>query len=193
MSAKIKILKPYDDNELRWYCIKTRSKVEGVTARGLRNDAGLEVFAPTLRFQRSRRGASIWATEAMFPSYLFARFRYIDSFRHVQSIRGVSRIVGFGGYPSVLPDVVIEDLRQHVSSDEVITIQSSFSVGDEVDVLDGAFAGLRAVVTRVLPAKDRVTILLEFLGADREVHVSTTSLSREIDHPLALAAGGQPG
>ena len=45
------------------------------------------------------------------------------------------------------------------------------SEGDNVTITAGAFAGLEAVITQVLPAKERVKLLMEFLGRKIEAEV----------------------
>jgi len=48
--------------------------------------------------------------------------------------------------------------------------------GDEVVIADGTFMGITAVVQRLLPAKDRVRVLLEFLGRPVEAEMAAASL-----------------
>jgi transcription antitermination factor NusG len=57
--------------------------------------------------------------------------------------------------------------------------------GDEVTVLDGPFKGLRAVVTRIMPAKERVAVLLDLLGTQREVEVTLGRVVPGKVHPLS--------
>lgn len=178
----------FQNNDLLWYCIKVRPKQERVTARSLRTDVHLEVFAPSLRFQRSRGKGKMWVTEALFPGYVFARFHFPDAIRHVRATRGVSNVVGFGGVPSVLPDTVIADLRVFVAEEETVTVQADVAPGDEVSLVSGVFSGIRAVVTRVLPARQRIAILLELLGGVREIEVSIADILLDRVHPLTANA-----
>jgi transcriptional antiterminator RfaH len=179
---------PFDNNDLLWYCIKARPKQEAMTARSLRSEVQIEVFSPAIRFQRSRGQSKMWVTEALFPGYLFARFRYSDSLRHVRATRGVSQVVGFGGVPSVLPASVIVELKAFVSETEVITVKPEIHAGDEVNLVSGVFSGLRAIVTRVIPARQRVAILLELLGEVREVEVGQDDVLLDNCHPLSTQA-----
>ena len=50
------------------------------------------------------------------------------------------------------------------------------SPGDNVRIMQGAFAGLEAVVTQILPARERVKILMDFLGRKVEADVDCASL-----------------
>lgn len=175
----------YDDNDLRWYCIKSRPKQEALTARALRSEVQIEVFSPAIRFQRSRKQSKMWVTEALFPGYLFAQFRYCDSIRHVRATRGVSNVVGFGGIPSVLPAKVIAELKHFVSEGDLVTVVPEIHSGAEVQLVSGVFSGLRALVTKVIPARQRVAILLELLGEIREVEVALDDILIHNAHPLS--------
>jgi transcription antitermination factor NusG len=121
----------------------------------------------------------------MFPNYVFARFNYRDQHRHVQGTLGVSTIVRFGGIPAVVPDEIVAELRASVVDQETIDIPTNIQVGEEVQLLEGPFSGLRALVTQVLPAQERIKVLLEILGMEREVEVEASRVLPKISHPLA--------
>ena len=53
------------------------------------------------------------------------------------------------------------------------------SVGQEVEIATGAFAGFHGIVTRVMSARDRVTVLLEFLGRQTTVELPLDGVSHE--------------
>lgn len=168
-----------------WYCVRTKPKAERLTSQLLRMEIDLPVFCPFIRFERARRTGRTWVTEAMFPGYIFVRMDYLNQNRHVRSIRGVITIVGFGDSPAIVPDQIIEDLRREVRDEETIVIQPQIEIGEEVNVIAGPFQGIRAVVSRVLPARERVAVLLEVLGMEREVEVSTAALLPDLPHPMS--------
>jgi transcription antitermination factor NusG len=121
----------------------------------------------------------------MFPGYLFARFCYESQYRLVGTSNGVSTIVSFGGIPAVVPDEIIRELRASVAGGETIEIPTTLSVGEEVQVVEGPFQGIRAIVTSVMPARARVTVLLELLGMEREVEVAEKAVLPDVLHPMA--------
>jgi transcriptional antiterminator RfaH len=170
--------------EPRWYCVRVRPKQEAVTARMLRSEAGIEVFCPFVRFKRARRGGAMWVTEGMFPGYLFGRFAYAESHRHILSISGVASIVRFGERPAEVPEGIIVELRSHVTDSETIEIPQEIEAGTEVKIVGGVYAGVKAVVSRVMPARQRVAVLLEVLGMEREVEISAEALLPDAAHPL---------
>jgi transcriptional antiterminator RfaH len=171
--------------ELHWYCVKTRPKQEGIATRLLRSELGLEVFCPKIRFKRARSTGVAWVQEAMFPGYLFARFVYPQFYRRIAATSGVAKTLSFGGHPCILEDFLVEDLRRHVADGETVEIVSEIKEGEEVKVVEGPFLGVRALVTRVLPARERVAILLSMLGQEREIEVPASALLPNVRHPLA--------
>lgn len=154
-----------------WYCLRTGVKQEAKVAALLRAEIGLETISLSIRFRRLRQGVSIWITEALFPGYVFARFNYPQHHRHVRSISGVISIVQFGASPAEVPPAVIDELRALSPAGKALEVNPTLEVGSEVTVASGPLFGVRALITRVLPARQRVAILLEILGAHREVEI----------------------
>lgn len=173
------------NDDLHWFCLRTKPKTERITSTLLRAEVGIEVFCPFLRFERARRSGRVWVTEAMFPGYLFARFRYQTQFRQIQATRGVMTIVSFGGAPSVVSEGIVHELRGLVKDEETVLIEPTVEIGEEVNVVDGPFRGIKAVVSRVMPGRERVALLLEVLGMEREVEVGLKSVLPDIPHPMA--------
>jgi transcriptional antiterminator RfaH len=139
----------------------------------------VEVFLPRIRFKRPRREKSVWVTEALFPGYLFAWFNWETSLRRVQYTSGTRSIVHFGDFFPLIPEKIIEDLRQILGTAELHTIFEDLAPGDAVQISDGTLRGLSAVVSRVLPGRQRVAVLMELLGQQTTVELTATSLVKE--------------
>jgi len=129
----------------------------------------LETYLPRIRFQRVEARGAVWTTEALFPNYLFARFELGAAGPQVERVPGVSEIVRFGSHCPAVPEGVIEELRGHIGSGEVHVVEERLVPGDAVEIGSGVLQGLGAVVTRVLPARERVRVLLEMLGREATV------------------------
>jgi transcriptional antiterminator RfaH len=127
----------------------------------------------------------------MFPGYVFARFRYLSHWRQIRATRGVVKIVSFGEAPARVSADIIHELRSAVRDEETIVIQPGIEVGEEVNVISGPFRGFRAVVSRVMPARERVAVLLEGLGMEREVEISFDTVIADIPHPMTRSTTQQ--
>ena len=115
-------------------------------------------------------------TEAMFPGYFFARFSLGEMLPQVRSAHGVSSIVRFGDWYPVIDDSVIEQLRDKTGGDAIAELVPEFALGDSVRLTEGPLAGLEAVITQVLPGKERVRLLLEFLGRETVTEARTNQV-----------------
>jgi transcriptional antiterminator RfaH len=142
---------------------------------------GVDVFLPRVRFQRATRRGMVWFTEALFPNYLFARFDWHTALRQVQAARGVGGVVHFGDRWPVVDESTIAELRQAVGSEEVHVVTAALQPGDVVEIGEGAMRGLQAVVSRVMPGKERVAVLLEFLGRQTTIDVPVRHVIKEGD------------
>lgn len=160
---------------LEWFCVQAQPKHEHIGAAHLRQ-AEIEVFLPRIRFKKGSVRGPVWVTEVLFPGYLFARFNWQDSLRLVHHTTGVSRVVSFGGKAPRIPDAAMSELKDSVGEKELHVIPEEFQPGEQVQISGGAFHGLTAVVTHVYPARERVRVLLDFLGRQTSVDLPTSSL-----------------
>ena len=130
-------------------------------------------FCPRIRYRKATRRGAIWFTEAMFPGYLFARFSYTSQHRTVRYANGVATIVQFGTAVPSLPDDLVTNLRAACApGEDLLVVDQTPKAGDNVTITEGAFQGFEAVVHQVLPARDRLKVLLEMLGRTVEAEVT---------------------
>lgn len=161
-----------------WFCLRSQPKHEHIAAGHLQKLEGVEVFNPRLRFVRNTRIGPVTVTESMFPNYLFAKFDWEQSLNRIHYSPGVSGVVHFGNKWPTIPDSAIEEIRRLIGTGEVQVISNQVAPGDEIDVSGGVFHGLQAVVTSVMPGKDRVLVLMDFLGRQTAVEIEMRSIIR---------------
>jgi len=164
--------------ELAWFCVRTQLKHEHIASANLRLVPGIEVFCPRIRYRRSTRRGPVWFTESLFPSYIFARFDWRTQLRLVYHSAGVATIVHFGSRWPTIPDQTVEELQTQVGEEELRVIDAEPQVGEAVQISGGAFHGLQGIVTRLLPSRTRVAILLDFLGRQTMVEVPAQDVVR---------------
>jgi transcriptional antiterminator RfaH len=121
----------------------------------------------------------MWVTESMFPTYLFARFNWKRSLDAVRHTFGVSGVVHFGGFWPMIPNQTIEDLRTLIGDEGIRLVERAVQVGEEVEIASGAFEGFRGIVARVMPARDRIAVLLDFLGRQTTVEFPMNGIVRD--------------
>jgi transcriptional antiterminator RfaH len=183
MRAQVAV--PQITREPAWYCVRSRPKHEHIAAVHLRRLDGVTVFCPRIRFKRTTRRGLVWFVEAMFPGYLFAQFELGKMHLQVRYAHGVTSIVRLGDRYPTIEDEALTQLRDTTGVTEVKELNYVISQGDQVKLVDGVFYGLEAVVTQVLPAKERVKVLMDFLGRRIEAEVERSSVLVQVTHPLA--------
>ena len=165
--------------EFSWFCVRSQPKHEHIAARNLRRMLSIEVFNPRIRFKRPSTRGPVWVTESMFPSYLFAKFRWKGMLESVRHTFGVAGVVHFGQFWPVLAKETISELQELVGSEEVRLVEPAVKVGEQVEIAEGAFSGFQGIVTRVMPAQQRVAVLLEFLGRQSTVELKMSGIIKE--------------
>ena len=159
-----------------WFCLRAQAKREHIAVAYLRQYHEVKAFCPRVRFRRPTSRGPVWFVEAMFPGYLFARFHYATFNGRVRQGRGICGFVQFGDRFGLLPDELIDQLRDRVGENEVVEISQPFVPGQNVQISQGPFLGLEALVTRPIDARGRVEILIEWMGRSLRAEVKAGDL-----------------
>ena len=159
-----------------WFCLRAQPKHEHLAATALRRQMNIACFSPRIRYRKATRRGAVWFVEAMFPGYLFAEFLYSEQHRRVEHSSGIQGIVHFGDEVATLDSQVVATLREKTGEEEIVTFNPEIQVGQAVRIAEGPFQGLEALVTRLMPAKERIRVLLEFLGRPLETEPLTTCI-----------------
>lgn len=117
-----------------------------------------------------------------FPGYIFSRFP-LELFTRVNNVYGVRKIVRFGAIPAYVPEQVIEDLQEAMSTGNIklAHARARFNHGDQVAVTAGAFKGWYGVFDKELSGKDRVKVLLNTVSGSAGFHQQTHGLALSIE------------
>lgn len=166
-------------SESSWFCVRSQPKREHIAAANLARLFHLEIFNPRLRTKKVTRRGPVWFVENLFPNYLFARFILATQLDDVKFTPGVSHVVQFGGRYAPIPKNIVEDLRLNFGANELQLSEELPSQGDVVTITGKVLDGFRAVVLRVMPAKQRIHVLLDLLGRNSMVELSLASVVPE--------------
>jgi len=156
-----------------------------MAAANLASLHGLEVFCPQIRFRRKTKRGAVWFQEAMFPGYIFARFDMLKEKRLVSYAPGILNIPIFNDRYVSIPDAVIASIQRDLDEDNSVDAGIPLEVGDETTILEGSMQGLKVRVIKVMPAEDRVSVLLEMLGTLVEAEFATDALEHRTQNRLA--------
>ncbi len=154
-----------------WFVLCTKPQKEFQVER-LFQEAGFPFYCP--RFKSGGR------TKPFFPCYVFLRFEYPEQYKLVKYTRGVRRVVGNDAGAVPLEDRFIEELRSR-EIDGLIELEkygAEPSPGDEIEVADGPWKGLRGVFKKSLSDRDRVMILLNYVSYQGQLLIEKSKLKK---------------
>jgi transcriptional antiterminator RfaH len=170
--------------EIRWYCIKTQPKRENVAYGQLITLAEVEAFFPRVKYGRTSERGPRMVVEALFPGYLFAKFSPVGRIRAVRYARGVAYIVRQGRDFAPVPDTIIQALHSLAATQVLELPPDPWKLGEQVRVIAGIFRGATGKVAGLVPARQRVQILLELLGNENRIELPADDLEMRHSHPL---------
>ena len=86
-------------------------------------------------------------------------------------------LVNFGGEPAIVPDNLINTIRKRLEEVNAAggELFEGLKPGEVVLISDGPFKGYEAIFDARLPGSERVRVLLELLGSQRQVPVELDS------------------
>ncbi|MFB9143117.1 transcription/translation regulatory transformer protein RfaH [Vibrio artabrorum] len=132
----------------RWYLLYCKRGEQKRAQLHLENQ-GVECFYPKITVEKTVRGKKKQSEEALFPSYLFARFDYEQgpSFTTVRSTRGVADFIKFGAGPYEVQGDLVFELKEFEKccSSEVKSCCTEFKSGQMVQIKGGQFTGVEAI------------------------------------------------
>lgn len=161
-------------NTPSWYVAQTKRYAEQRASLQLRR-RGLMSYLPLyVEWPRPPIGSDI---RPLFPGYLFVRALETQCGLVLRS-PGVRGLVSFGDAPATVDGAHIDLLRSREGPDGLIRRPNDLAVGSDVRVIDGPFRGLRAVLERRLPARDRVLVLLSILRRETQVELPDSYIAR---------------
>ena len=167
------------EDTLSWYVVHTHPKQEDRTAVNLQA-WGMETLSPKLQVNRRNEfsGQISRIARPLFPSYIFTRFRFNESYHRVRFTRGVSSVITFNDKPTPLEDEIIALIQARIGSDGFVKTTEDFHVGDEVIINDGRFQNFCGVFEREMPDTERVAILLNTVSFQAHVVVDKVLVAK---------------
>jgi transcription elongation factor/antiterminator RfaH len=164
---------------LCWYVVHTHPNQEERTNSNLRA-LGLETVSPKLRVNRYNEftGHLTRITKPLFPSYIFARFKFNELYHRIRFTRGVHSLVCFNNSPTPVEDDIVGLVQSRIGSDGFVKTFEELKAGDEVLINDGRFQNLCGVFEREMPDADRVRILLSTVNFQAHVVVNRGLVSK---------------
>jgi len=165
-------------DSLAWYIVKSKPREEAKARLGLLEQR-YEVFMPMCCVEKKRNGKVESVYEPLYPCYMFVGLNERQPFRPILNTRGVAYVLRSvsGDATRVRPEV-LRALASRMGDAGFIDMRSpavKWAPGQHLRITEGPMAGF---IGKFLSecSKERVRVLLGFLGAERPLEFEAKAL-----------------
>ena len=163
-------------NEMQWFLLQTKVRQEQRAAENLERQ-NVESFCPMIRVEKISRGRRTEVQDVLFPGYLFVQLGEPSvSTTAVRSTRGVSHFVTSAGAPIKVPQGLVEQLRDRVTSHAELIMSQLPKSGAKMQVIDGPFKGLNAIFSEP-DGNSRAIVMVTLLSQQVKTSMPFASLA----------------
>lgn len=166
----------------KWYVLHTISGYENVAKENLQRvaeknnlqDRIFDIVIPMEEVVEEKDGKKISVERKVMPTYLLVKMIYGDDIWHrVTGTRGITGFVGPKGRPLALTEQEIINMRLEKNE-----VDNSIQIGDDVEILEGAFDKQVGKVQSLEPELNRARITLEIFGRETPVEVALDKIRK---------------
>lgn len=171
-----------DSLEAKWYALHTFSGYENVAKENLETvvekfnlqDRIFDIVIPMEDVVEEKNGKKKLVQRKSMPCYILAKIKYADDLWHnITRTRGITGFVGPNGRPLALTQEEVIKLRL-----EKIKVEVDLSVGDRVEIVDGALNGMIGQVSAVNTENGTASVNVEMFGRETAVDVELAQVRR---------------
>lgn len=113
--------------------------------------------------------------EVLFPGYIFVN-TCLENYSTLQYTFGIKSIIKFGQNIAYISNEDINAMKMAEQESKIDPIIPKIHIGQDAIISNGSFKGSIVKVCS-LPSRERVKVLLNFLGCIRRVTISTKNLT----------------
>lgn len=169
-----------------WYVLHTYSGYEDAVEKDLRQridsmgmqDLIFDVLVPKETQYSVKKGETIEEKKKIFPGYVLVEMVVTDESWYV--VRNTPNVTGFVGSANTPVPVTPEEfghIQRRTSSDEG-TFKADFSKGETVQIIEGPFAGYKAVVDSLDKGKGRLKVLVNVFERETPVELEFNQVKK---------------
>lgn len=170
----------------KWYVLNIRTGYENSIKKELtqRIEANNleekieDIFVPIQKKIVVKKGKQDVKEDKLFPGYVLIKMELTDqTWDIVQNTEGVRGFVKTDRYPRPLPESEVKAIMKFMEVEQP-SYQTSFSIGEAVKIMDGAFADFIGSVQEIDTAKGKIKVLISFLGREAPVELDFSQVSK---------------
>lgn len=165
--------------EPQWYVLNTQSGHENKIADAIKQRVEAsdleeiikEVLVPVQKKIVVKDGKQTVKENRIFPGYVLIKMVLSrEAWEIINNIEGVARFVKTTKYPRPLPEEEVQAIMKYMEIEQP-AFQASFTVGDAVKILEGAFADFVGSVKEIDETKGKVKVLISIFGRETPVEL----------------------
>lgn len=169
--------------EAKWYVLHTFSGYENVAKENLQivtdkynlHERIFDILIPMEDCVEEKNGKRKIVQRKLMPGYIIVKMIYGDDIWHaVTRTRGITGFVGPKGRPLPLGPDEIKKLRL----EKVAVINTDLSVGDKVEVLEGALFGFEGEIVGIDTEANKCRVMVEMFGRETPVDLTLEQIKK---------------
>ena len=169
--------------EAKWYVIHTYAGYENKVASNLEklvenrkmHDLIHEIKVPTETVVEIKDNKKKEVERKIFPGYVMVKMIVTDdSWYVVRNVHGCTGFVGPASKPVPLTDEEVRRLGV-----ETKTVEVSYSVGDNIKIVDGPLTGFTGIVDEIDLVNNQVKITISMFGRETPVELELDQVEPE--------------
>lgn len=171
------------EEKMQWFVVNVHTGCEDKVARGLReqidkrrlNACFGEILVPTREVTEIKGGKRVKTEKKFVPGYIVVQMvMNNETFTLVKQIPQVVMFLGARQKPIAVSEEEARRLMKQVEEGAISIEDVEYSVGQEVHVIDGPFAGFNGIASEVDNVKQKMTVTVLVFGRE-------TSMELEFD------------
>lgn len=173
---------------MKWYIVNTYSGSESTAKANIEEQVRQkkmeaqfgQILIPQENVVELVKGKKATRARKFFPGYIFVQMNLSDATWHlVKSANKVTGFLGGSNRPSPVPENEVSRItKQMESGAERPKAKITFSVGENVTVVDGPFNSFNGTVEEINEEKGKVKVLVSIFGRPTPVELDFVQVEK---------------
>ena len=160
----------FNNMKKKWFIALYKSNEVKRVERNLSNQK-FNFYLPKITIKKINANPKV---EVLFPGYIFVNTS-LENYSALKYTMGIKNIIKFGDNVSCLSSEEIEAMQIAEETSKIDPVALQIQIGQDVIIAKGSLTGSIVKVCS-LPSKERVDVLLSFLGSVRRVAIPIKDL-----------------
>jgi transcriptional antiterminator NusG len=173
---------------MNWYAVRTMNNLENkvrervlkeVESTNLKSMIG-QIMIPTEKIITSKNGKKVLRERALYPGYIFIETSAIGEMERI--LKGIDGTPGFvrtrDGVISPMKKREVDKIIEMQIETDAKDIKDIFSIGEEVEIIDGAFSSFKGKIDKLDVDKEKVRLNVSIFGRPTPVELSFSQIRK---------------